>query len=228
MKLLPLTRKQRLRLLGFALVVLVTLPLSALVLIVVAKREVEAAAQGRVASTVDEVPPTPVALVLGCSRTLESGAENPFFANRIDAAVELYESGKVEVLLVSGDNSRPDYDESSDMKAALMVRGVPADAIVCDYAGFSTLDSVVRAKEVFGQTRLVVVSQGFHVRRALYIAQAHDIEATGYAADRVGGAGGRIVHLRECLARVKVLLDVRVLHRGPKFLGEPVAIATKS
>ncbi len=218
--------KKRLRLLAIGLAALVTFPLSALVLIVVAKREVESAAQGRVATSVEDVPPAPVALVLGCSRYFDDGTENPFFSARMRAARELYEADAVEYLLVSGDNSRVGYDESSDMRAALMEQGVPEDRIVCDYAGFSTLDSVLRAREVFGQERFVVVSQAFHVRRALYIARANGMDATGYAADSVGGAGGRIVRLRESLARVKVLLDVRVLERSPKFLGEPVVIGS--
>lgn len=220
--------RKRLKILGVGLAVLVFFPLSVLVLIVYARREVEASAQGRVASEAGGVPKTRVALVLGCSRYLDSGQENPFFSARMDAARELYEAGAVEYLLVSGDNSRPDYDESSDMKAALSEQGVPEERIVCDYAGFSTLDSVLRAREVFGLEQFVVVSQGFHVRRALYIARANGLDATGYAARDVGGTGGKFIRLREALARVKVLLDVRVLGREPKFLGEPVVIGQHS
>ncbi|MGE9293637.1 MAG: SanA/YdcF family protein [Puniceicoccales bacterium] len=227
---LPPTRtsrvRKRLRLLGWTLAILVTFPLSALVLIVYAKREVEAAAEGRVATQSGDVPATRVGLVLGCSRTFEDGRENPFFANRMSAASELYRAGKVEYLLVSGDNSRPDYDESSDMRAALMELGVPAGRIVRDYAGFSTLDSILRARDVFGLDRFVVVSQDFHVRRALYIARGNGMDATGYVAGEVSGAGGRWVRFRESLARVKVLLDVHVFERRAKFTGEPISIGS--
>lgn len=165
------------------------------------------------------LPVTNVALVLGCSKQLADGRKNLFFERRMAAAAELYRTGQVGYLLVSGDNSRPDYDEPSDMRAALVAAGVPASRIVRDYAGFRTLDSVVRAKQVFGLSELIVVSQRFHNERAVYLARAHGIHAYGYDARDVGGAEGLRVKLREVASRLAAVLDVRVLHSTPRFAG---------
>jgi SanA protein len=204
---------------GFAL-----LGLAGLVFVLWCRTSVIGAGEGRIMENAAEVPKCEVALVLGCSRLLSGKWENRYFNYRIDAVTELYEAGRVEHILVSGDNSRTEYDEPSDMKAALMERGIPEDRIHCDYAGFRTLDSVVRAKEVFKQDRIVIVSQEFHVQRALYLAQQKGIEAYGYPARDVEGEGGRKTKLREELARVKAVLDVKFLGTDPKFLGEPVLI----
>ncbi len=127
-----------------------------------------------------------VALVLGTRRTTPDGRwSNPHFAHRIEAAAALYRAGKVKRLLVSGDNHVRGYDEPSDMRDALVAAGVPAQAIALDYAGFRTLDSVVRAKEVFGQTSLVVVSEQFHNYRAVFICRHFGIDAVAYSAEPV-------------------------------------------
>lgn len=182
-------------------------------------------AEGRVFSDPANLPPSKVALVLGCAQEFE-GRENLYFKYRIEAVKELWEAGRVEHILVSGDNSRSDYDEPTDMKKALVAEGIPEDRIHCDYAGFRTLDSVVRAQKVFLLDRFVVVSQKFHVERALYLADELGIEAFGYPAKNVGGEGGRRTMAREELARVKAVLDMKVLKTNPKFLGDPVPILT--
>lgn len=166
-----------------------------------------------------EVPETQVALVLGCSPRVAEGRNNLFFVARMAAAAELFHSGKVSYLLLSGDNSRPSYDEPSAMKRALEALGVPSSRLVLDYAGFRTLDSVVRAKEVFGVTRLIVVSQHFHNVRAVYLARARGIEAYGFDAAEVRGAGGKWPKVREVASRVFAVLDVHVLGTEPRFLG---------
>ncbi len=135
------------------------------------------------------------------------------------AAAELYHSGKVSHLLLSGDNSRPSYDEPSAMKRALEARGVPSSQLVLDYAGFRTLDSVLRAKQVFGLTRLIVVSQHFHNVRAVYLARAHGVQAYGYDAAEVSGLGGAWTKLREVASRVFAVLVVRVLGTEPRYAG---------
>ncbi len=185
---------------------------------------VESTANERCYDEIADVPGSRVGLVLGCAPYLADGRENLFFKRRMEAAAELYHAGKVEYLLVSGDNSRKNYDESSAMKAALGELGVPQRLIYCDYAGFSTLDSIVRAKVVFELNELVVISQGFHVKRAVYIGQQRDVEVIGYIAEGVGGRGGFRTHLRECLARVKTVLDLTVLNRQPVYLGDTVRI----
>ena len=125
---------------------------------------------------------------------------------------------------MSGDNSRVEYDEPTDMMNALIAAGIPENRIHRDYAGFRTLDSVVRARDVFQEDAYIIVSQRFHVERALYIAKELGIEACGYPAREVGGNGGRRTKLREELARVKAVLDMRILKTQPKFRGEPVPI----
>jgi SanA protein len=189
-----------------------------------AKYEIDSFSQGKVYDSIEEVPERKIGLVLGCSKYLSNGRKNLYFQQRLDAAKELYISDKVKFLLVSGDNSTKYYDEPTTMKKDLIALGVPGNKIYCDYAGLSTLDSVVRTKEVFKENQFIVISQGFHVRRAIYLGLAHDIDLIGYAPQGVSGLGSLKTELRECLARGKALLDVKFLNRQPKFLGDPVII----
>jgi SanA protein len=189
-----------------------------------AKYEIDTVSQRKVYNSIKEVPKRKIGLVLGCSKYLSNGRQNSYFQQRIDAAKELYFSDKVKFLLVSGDNSTKYYDEPTTMKKDLIALGVPGNKIYCDYAGLSTLDSVVRTKEVFKENQFIVISQGFHVRRAIYLGLAHDIDLIGYAPQGVSGLGSLKTELRECLARGKALLDVKFLNRQPKFLGDPVII----
>ena len=189
-----------------------------------AKYEIDSVSQGKVYNSIEQVPERKIGLVLGCSKYLSNGRKNLYFQQRIDAAKELYFSDKVKFLLVSGDNSTKYYDEPTTMKKDLIALGVPGNKIYCDYAGLSTLDSVVRTKEVFKENQFIVISQGFHVRRAIYLGLAHDIDLIGYAPQGVSGLGSLKTELRECLARGKALLDVKFINRQPKFLGEPVII----
>lgn len=131
---------------------------------------------------VNSIPKNKVGLLLGTGKYAANGNINLFYKYRIDAAVKLYNAGKIEFILVSGDNSRKDYDEPSDFKNDLIARGIPEDKIVLDYAGFRTLDSVVRAKEIFGQTSITFISQKFHNQRAIYLAEHYDIKAVGFNA----------------------------------------------
>ena len=181
------------------------------------------AAQGRTYADSALIPQRDVGLVLGCSRYLADGRGNMFFKNRIAAAAALYNAGKVGALIVSGDNHTATYDEATDMKNALVKAGVPAENIYCDYAGFRTLDSVVRAKQVFGQTRLTVVSQHFHNQRAIFIARHHGIDAVGFDAAEVDIRNAFRTKFREQFARVKTVLDI-CAGTNPKFLGAPVEI----
>ncbi|RYZ10179.1 MAG: hypothetical protein EOO73_00980 [Myxococcales bacterium] len=168
-----------------------------------------------------ELPAARVALVLGCSPRVAGGRRNQFFIARMAAAAELYHSGKASYLLLSGDNSRPSYDEPTEMKLALEGLGVPSERLVLDYAGFRTLDSVVRAKEVFGVKRVIVVSQHFHNVRAVYLARARGLEAFGYDAAEVGGLGGAWPKVREVASRIFAVLDVRVFGTRARFGGPP-------
>jgi len=185
-------------------------------------------AAGRTYTDVELIPHRPVGLVLGCSPCLTNGRENLYFRHRIQAATQLYRHHKVDFLLVSGDNHRLGYDEPSDMKQALILQGIPGDRIYCDYAGFRTLDSVVRARKVFGQTEITVISQDFQNKRSIFIGRHRGLDVIGFNAEDVTRARGLRTKLREELARVRAVLDVWVLRTGPKFLGPPIFIGKAS
>lgn len=174
--------------------------------------------------TTDELPKTKVAVVLGTSSHLINGNKNRYFEYRMDAAAELYHLKIVEYVLVSGDNRQKNYNEPIAMQKALKKRGVPEENIVLDYAGFRTFDSMIRAKEVFGQAEFVVVSQKFHNERAVYIARHSGIDVWGYNASDVEVSAGLKTKLREVLARAKMMLDLYVLNTEPHFLGEKIII----
>ena len=171
---------------------------------------------------VGEIPANRVALVLGTSKYLRGHRLNTYYCERIEAAVALYKAGKAEFLLVSGDNRTSHYNEPTTMKRDLIAAGVPKERIYCDFAGFRTLDSVVRAKEIFGQTRLTIISQRFHNERALYLAAAEGIDAVGFDASNTPQQGRAL--LREKLACVQAVLDAQFLHKRPRFLGERISI----
>ena len=187
-------------------------------------RAVRLAGEGRTFGDLDGVPHRRAAVVMGCSPLVADGRTNLFFRYRIEAAATLFKAGKVDYLIVSGDNRRAEYDEPTAMRDALVASGVPEDRIYRDYAGFRTLDSVIRAREVFGQGDFIVVSQPFHAERAIYIAQAHGIEAIGFQARDVHRFGGLRAKARECLARVRTVLDVHCFGTKPKFLGPAVEL----
>lgn len=169
------------------------------------------------------VPANDVGLVLGASQRT-GGYVNPHFQARVEAAAKLYRAGKVKHLLLSGDNHIEGYDEPSNMKETLVKLGVPEAAMTLDYAGFRTLDSVARAKAVFGQTRLTVVTDDFHVARALFLCRAQGIEAVAFCSDVIPLKYSGTTRAREWLARVKAWLDVYILRTGPKFYGPKVEI----
>lgn len=170
------------------------------------------------------IPHNCVGLLLGTAPLMADGRDNLFFVYRIDAAVELFENDKIDFILISGDNHTREYDESTAMQNALTERGIPEDKIVLDYAGFRTLDSIVRAKEVFGQDAFTVISQPFHNERAMLIAHHNDIDAICANAKDVPASLSPRIRIREVLARVKVMLDIYVLNTQPKFLGEGIEI----
>jgi len=187
------------------------------------------AAIGRVYLSVTDVPENEVGLVLGTGKTTRSGKPNLHFISRIEAAAALYHAGKVRHLLVSGDNHIATYDEPTDMMNALEARGVPAAAITRDYAGFHTLDSVVRAQEVFGLNHCTIISEAYHCPRALWIAQEHGLDAVAFAAPDVAvKSWAWRAEAREELARTWCAVDLYVLHRQPHFTGpkEPILLTS--
>lgn len=164
-----------------------------------------------------------VGLLLGTGKFNRNGYINAYYQYRIDAAIKLYKAGKIKSILISGDNSRKDYDEPSLMKEDLVKRGVPANVIYLDYAGFRTLDSIVRAKKIFGQSKITVISQKFHNERAIFLGESFGLDIIGFNAKSVSVKYGYKTQVREKLARVKMLIDI-VFGVSPKFLGEKIII----
>lgn len=189
----------------------------------IANYKVVKKSEGKIYSTIEDIPKNRVGLLLGTSKLLKSGKTNYYFEYRIQATVLLFKAGKIEYVLISGDNGRTNYNEPQDMKDELMRRGVPESKIFLDYAGFRTFDSVYRAKEIFGQTSFTVISQEFHNQRAIYTANALNINAIGFNAQDVNAYGGFKTQVREKFARVKVILDL-MFNKKPKFLGEKIHI----
>lgn len=178
----------------------------------------------RVYDSADEIPRVSVGIVLGTSKKVSPDEANPHFENRIAAAAELYRSGKVRHLLVSGHQDSQYYDEPRDMTAKLVELGVPPSAITPDNAGLRTLDSIVRAREVYGLDRVTVISDDFHVPRALFIADQKGIEAIALRGDSVPLRQSLRARAREYFARVKAIIDLFLLRTQPANLGEPQEI----
>ncbi|MDC2953243.1 ElyC/SanA/YdcF family protein [Streptomyces gilvifuscus] len=166
--------------------------------------------------TVADAPRTEVAVVFGAG--LFNGEPSPYLANRLNAAAKLYRENRVEVVLVTGDNSRKDYDEPDAMRTYLTRHGVPDGRIVSDYAGFDTWDSCVRAKKIFGVDRAVLISQGFHIRRAVALCEAAGVASYGVGVDAKHDATWYYGGTREVFAAGKAALDA-VFRPDPRFLG---------
>lgn len=216
-------RRHRLKLIALCLA-FVGFPVIAMLL---ADHACQKAASGRIFRSIETIPFNDVALVLGTGKFTKAGRTNLHFSQRIEAAARLYRSGKVRHLLVSGDNHIASYDEPTDMRDALVAAGVPTNAITCDYAGFRTLDSVVRAQSVFGLTNFTIVTEEFHCPRSLWIARQHGLNVVAFAAPDLSARWSARVKAREALARVWCGIDLYVLNRSPKFSGppEPISLA---
>ncbi|MEH6533148.1 MAG: ElyC/SanA/YdcF family protein [Photobacterium frigidiphilum] len=186
-------------------------------------RWVSASTSDRIFYDVSHIPSRSIGLVLGTSKYIAKTL-NPYYSYRMEAALELYQQGKINVFLLSGDNAHRSYNEPWTMKRDLLKSGIPDSDIVLDYAGFRTLDSVVRAKEVFEADHFVIITQKFHCERALFIAESNNIDAICLAVPEPRGFAGFKIRLREVLARGKAVIDLYVLDIQPRFLGpkEPI------
>ncbi|MEP2238317.1 MAG: ElyC/SanA/YdcF family protein [Maribacter sp.] len=180
-------------------------------------------AQEKTYSDISLVPSNRVGLVLGTSNRLTDGSPNPYYTYRINATKQLYNAGKIKFILVSGDNGSIYYNEPDTFKKDLIKAGIPEKIIFLDYAGFRTLDSMFRAKFVFGLDDVTVISQKFHNERAIYIAKQKGLNAIGFNAKDVSTSQGLKVQIREYLARVKVFIDM-ILNTQPKFYGSTIEI----
>jgi SanA protein len=184
---------------------------------------IEETSRGKTFNDLEALPKNKVGLLLGTARGQVKGGMNPYYTHRIDAAVNLYRAGKIEFILVSGDNGTLYYNEPVTIKKDLVQAGIPEERIFLDYAGFRTLDSMVRAKAIFGLDSVTVISQEFHNERAIYLAEKKGLAAIGYNALDIEGRHGMKVHFREYFARVKVFLDL-LLNTQPRYYGDQVLI----
>ena len=184
---------------------------------------ISSSAEGKTFTSAEEIPKNKVGLVLGTSKKLADGRPNLYYVYRIRATVALFKKGKIDFVLVSGDNGSKYYNEPNTFKKDLVEKGIPSDKIFLDYAGFRTLDSMVRAKVIFGLDKVTVISQKFHNERAIYLAEKKGLKAIGFNAKDVTGNSGLKVHSREYLARVKVFIDL-IFNTKPKFYGEQISI----
>ena len=191
--------------------------------IVVSNSLVERKTRNSLFNETEKIPKNKVGLLLGTSKYLRDGRINLYYKYRIEAAIRLFKAGKIEFILISGDNGTKEYDEPTTIKNDLIAKGIPSERIYLDYAGFRTLDSVVRSKEIFGQDSITIISQPFHNERAIYIAKRKGIQAVGYNAKDVNVYYGLKTKAREKLARSKMVLDI-IFGKKPKFLGETIEI----
>ncbi|SET43021.1 SanA/YdcF family protein [Thorsellia anophelis] len=172
-------------------------------------------------TTIDEIPINQVGLVLGTSKYYRNGNLNQYYQARIDGAANLFFNNKVEYLLLSGDNRQINYNEPITMRKDLISRGIDKNNIILDYAGFRTLDSIVRAKKVFQRESFTIITQRFHCERALFIAMFEGVDAVCLAVeDPYSGP----FHFREVLARVAAVIDLYLLGKEPYFLGPVISI----
>jgi SanA protein len=193
------------------------------ILILLADYEVNAKTKKLVYSNPSLLPYNRVGILLGTSKYTGSGKPNQYFSYRILATVKLYRLGKIKKIVVSGDNSRKDYNEPRDMQQELMKRGIPKKDIYLDYAGFSTFESIYRMHAIFGQRRFTVISQRFHNQRAIFIGKSLGLRMVGYNATDVDAYYGFMTGLREKFARVKLFLDI-TRNNKPTYLGKKILI----
>lgn len=194
-----------------------------LISLIICNAVINSFATDKTYNSVDNIPYNKVGMILGTAKSIKGGGSNPYYENRINAIVALFKADKIDYILVSGDNGSIYYNEPTTIKNDLVDAGIPSEKIFLDYAGFRTLDSMVRAKEVFGLNEVTVVSQKFHNERAIYLAHKNDLNAIGFNAEDISLESGLKVQFREYFARVKVFIDL-VLKTRPKFSGDKIKI----
>ena len=160
---------------------------------------------------IDSLPVRNAGLVLGTSKGLQGGGDNLYFKYRMEATARLFKTGKVKYLILSGNNDSEYYNEPQDMQKALLALGIPADAMISDFSGKRTYDSILRAKYLFKENSITIISQNFHTARALYIAHEEGLDAVAFAAQDVPEDYSYYTLIREYLARVKAILDIHLL-----------------
>lgn len=216
---------EAMRLMLYAVLAGGALALAAVLVAWLAERRLQELSDPYMSNDQVRLPEIDVALVLGTAPIGPEGGPNRYFEYRLDAAAALWRAGKVKYLLVSGDNRKPDYDEPTAMRAGLVARGVPVQAIYRDFAGVRTWDSVLRARTVFGQQRLMIVSQDFHAARAIFLARRNGIDAWGFEARDVKRAYSILTELRRYPSALRAWYDVW-FDTPPRHAGPTVVIGT--
>ena len=199
--------------------------LSVLIIILAAEVYTNSVANDRCHAQAADCRQGDVGLVLGCSKKLSRNRANFYFTGRMQAAAELWKAGKLRCIIVSGDNREKYYNEPRDMKEALVKLGVPAEKIVCDYAGLRTFDSVVRAKRIFNAKKITIISQSYHVKRAVATARGLGIDAEGFNAPLIPINRPTWLRqfLRERAARVAMIFDL-CIGTEPRHMGSRIAL----
>lgn len=172
--------------------------------------------------TADKSPKATVAIVLGAG-IKDDGTPSDMLRDRLLTAVELYKAGKVKKILASGDHGTIDHDEANIMKDFLLARDVAPEDIFLDHAGFDTYDTMYRARDIFQVTDAIIITQDFHLRRAVFIARSLELETKGVSGDRMEYLGIPYLTAREWIANAKALFQI-IVHAKPKYLGESIPI----
>lgn len=171
----------------------------------------------------EDAPHAQAAIVLG-AKVYDNGTPAPMLTDRLETGIALYKLGKVDKILLSGDHGQTDYDEVNVMLDYVLARGVPDEDVFTDHAGFSTYDTMYRARDVFQVTTALIVTQEFHLARAVYIARTLGLEATGVVADIQPYANEQRFAMRDWLARVKAVIQLHITHPDPRYLGPAIPI----
>ncbi len=211
---------KRLKKLIILCLVLVTIPVS---FVYLSNSVIIKSTKKRIYTDVNTIPSNDIGLVLGTSK-YSIGGINLYYKYRIESAAQLYFAGKIKHIIVSGDNHVHGYNEPAQMKESLIELGVPAERITCDYAGLRTLDSMVRLKKIFMTNNATIISQKFHLQRAVFIANYYNMDVVGYCSKDVSNTYGRSTNIRELFARSKAILDLYILKTKPKHLGSEIKI----
>ncbi len=216
-------RGRRRRVLLWSLIAVAVLVLLTGLALLAANLIVIRGAHDYIAQSPEDAPHAQCAIVLG-ARVYADGKPYPMLADRLEVGIRLYKLGKVDKLLLSGDHGQTTYDEVNVMLDYVVARGIPEEDVFTDHAGFDTYDTMYRARDVFQVETAIIVTQGFHLSRAVYTARTLGLEATGVASDLRPYFNETRNATREMLARVKAILDLHITHPRPKYLGVAIPI----
>ena len=220
---MPRYNFKRRPLLWTSVAVVVLLILVALVVVLASSLAITSSAGRHIVKSLQDAPKVKAAIVLG-ARVYGDGTPSPMLADRLATGIALYKTGKVQKLLLSGDHGQTTYDEVNAMRKFCLDQGVPDQDIFMDHAGFDTYETMYRARDVFKVTDCLVVTQGFHLPRAVYIARTLGLDATGVSADLRPYPSEWRNDLREWPARVKAFFQLHMTHPKPRFLGPAIPI----